>query len=102
MLPKDDVPSRLVHLRELAGEISARELSLLLGLAAGTISLIESGVRSGRDCVETIAVGLDISLDWLVRGIGAAPSERRVRAAVDAARARAAEPQAKTPIAKVG
>lgn len=79
------------RLREarLLGELSARELSGLAGVAAGHVALLESGEREHprSDTLVALARVLGVSLDWLVSGNGETPTVESVRAAVDAARA---------------
>lgn len=81
------VGARIREARELAG-ISARELDRLAGLSENHTSLLESVVRDVRaETAVAVARTLGVSLDWLLVGEGKAPSERSVRAAVEAARA---------------
>ncbi len=82
--------------QELAG-ISARELDRLARRTEGHASLIESRPNAGAEMgtVEAYASVFGLSLDWLVRGAGRAPSKATVVAAVEAARRAAAEPVAK-------
>lgn len=82
---------RIVQARACA-RVSGSELSRLCGLARSHIQLLESGARSApqTDTILALAETLGVSLDWLVRGIGEEPDPEHIRAAVDAARARAA------------
>ena len=75
--------------RALSG-ISARELDRLANLAEGHTSLIENGSRPNVEARTAAAIAqvLGVSLDWLVSGEGKAPTERGVKAAVEAARAK--------------
>lgn len=75
---------RLKWARE-AGELSARELSLLSGSSAAVVAQIERGDRGSRVSASMmVAVGavLGVTVEWLVEGTGDKPTERRVRAAV--------------------
>lgn len=67
------------------------DLSKLSGLAGSHVRLILRGtVGSPRaDIAEKLARTLGVSLDWLISGTGHAPSAKKVRAAVEAARAAA-------------
>lgn len=61
-----------------AKELSTRELDARAGLAPGHVWQIESGRKAGIE-VETasrLADALDVTLDWLVRGLGDGPSSR--------------------------
>jgi transcriptional regulator with XRE-family HTH domain len=78
---------RLQETRELAG-LAARELDRLVDTTEGHASLIESGVVRNvtLETASKLAGVLGVSLDWLVRGTGRAPSARSVRQAVELAR----------------
>jgi len=82
-----NLAERLRHLRENAG-LSAKALDVLADLTPGHTTLIETGRRAdpSASTVEALASVLGVTLDWLVTGEGREPSERSVRAAVDAAR----------------
>lgn len=75
--------------RKLAENLSAHELSLLLGGSPSVIAMIERGdTKDPRSTLlGALAVVLGISIDWLITGKGPKPKAKRVRAAVDAARA---------------
>lgn len=77
-----------IHEARVRGGITARELDRLAGITAGHTSLIESGyVRNvSAETAARIARVLGASLDWLLLGRGRAPSERIVKAAIEAAR----------------
>jgi transcriptional regulator with XRE-family HTH domain len=81
---------RLAEARGLSGE-SQREVDRLAGLPTG-LGRIERGIRVGIELATAAAYArtLGASLDWLVFGIGRAPSAARVRRAIASARARAA------------
>jgi transcriptional regulator with XRE-family HTH domain len=79
---------RLATLRR-AADISARELDRLAQLGEGHVSMVESGRRPNVESSTAVklAAVFEASLDWLLTGKGDAPSDRRVRAAVERARA---------------
>jgi transcriptional regulator with XRE-family HTH domain len=82
---------RLKAARELAGDLSARELGALAGVAETYPALIESGVRNkrpGAEVVSKLANVLGTTVDFLLLGVGDAPSARQVTRAVAAARER--------------
>lgn len=58
-------------------------------MTEGHTSLIESGVvqKPTADIIGKLARTLGSTTDWLINGDGREPSERAVKAAVDAARA---------------
>lgn len=83
--------SRLRETREMAGDLSGRELARLAGLRSETtVGLAEIGhTHSVRlESGVAIAAVLGVELQWLVSGIGDAPTVESVRAAVAAARER--------------
>lgn len=85
----DSLGARLRVARELAG-ISARELDRLARKRSdGLAAMIERGTKPNPEASTAgeYARTLGVSLDWLVNGIGAGPSTRRVRAAIEAAKA---------------
>lgn len=55
------------------------------------MQLLECGARGAPQSSTVVALAevLGVSLDWLVRGLGEEPTPDAIRAAVDAARARA-------------
>ena len=73
--------------------LGTRELDRLAGLGEGHVSMIETGRRPSIEARTAVALAevLGASLDWLLKGTGQAPSERRVRESVARARARAGE-----------
>lgn len=75
--------------------VSGLELDRLARLCRGHVSAIESGRNKNpsADTLRPIAEVLGISLDWLIRGIGPAPTERAVKKAVEAARRTAPTPE---------
>lgn len=83
--------ARLTTTRELAGDLSSRELGALAGLAETYPSLIEQNHRKqvGADVVAKIAGVLGVSTDFLILGTGDEPTAELVRAAVATARAKA-------------
>lgn len=80
--------ARLTATRELAGDLSSRELGALAGLAETYPSLIEQNHRKhvGADVVAKIAAVLGVSTDFLILGTGKEPTAELVQAAVAAAR----------------
>jgi hypothetical protein len=86
--PGETIASRLRYARELADELSARELDRLAGKAQGHASLIEArpdaDARAGT--LRVFAEILGLSLDWLIVGKGKAPTRETVCAAVKKAR----------------
>jgi transcriptional regulator with XRE-family HTH domain len=79
---------QLKQARELAG-LSQRELSRLIGQSETYVGQVESGeISSPTVRVATdIASTLGLSLDWLLTGLGRAPSKTHVRSSVDKRRA---------------
>jgi transcriptional regulator with XRE-family HTH domain len=75
----------------MAPGLSAKELGRLAGVASTLPTMIEHGsVASPRiDTLEKLAAPLGVSASWLAFGEGDAPDPAAVRAAVEAARARA-------------
>ena len=91
-MPKCLVVSRIGERLQQArtmGACTARELDRIADTTEGHVSLLESGVVENVtvDTMARWALALGVTLDWLVLGAGRAPSERTVRAAVEAARA---------------
>lgn len=92
----------------LIGGLGCRELDRLAGLGEGHVSMIETGKRPNIESriAAALADVLGLSLDWLVRGLGPNPSAKRVRAAVERARAAAAVPpvaeETPPPLAEAG
>ena len=79
---------RLQLIRELGG-LNKVELARLCGFRHTYISFVEreeAGAEVGRSRLVTLALMLNISLDWLLLGRGKAPVEQAVRAAVERAR----------------
>ena len=72
--------------------LSGRELDRLSGLGEGLCRMIETGERVSveADTALKYATTLGVSLDWLVAGHGAKPSQSSVVSAVEKARSRAA------------
>lgn len=83
---------RLADLRQLAGDLSSRELDRLAGVAEGYGAMIEAGTRTnvGAAIVCRYARVLGVSVDYLLVGTRRAPSARAVIVAVSAARQRSA------------
>lgn len=83
------IGDRLREARELAG-LPARELDRLADKTLGHAGLIESRRRSDAQAgtLKAYADVLGLSLDWLIAGRGKLPSQARVKAAVEAARAK--------------
>ena len=83
--------ARVRHLRALVPGLEQAELNRLAGLHRGQVWQIEEGHRENptRESVAGLRRVLGASADWLLFGEGTAPSARRVRAAVEAARAAA-------------
>jgi transcriptional regulator with XRE-family HTH domain len=65
-----------------AAKISARRLDKLAGLTPGHTTLIESGRRPNPTATTAAALAraLDVSLEWLVSGRGAAPTSGHANA----------------------
>jgi transcriptional regulator with XRE-family HTH domain len=78
------VAERIKWARQRVPSLSAREVARLAQLQPSHVSLIESGaVANVRvDTLTALARVLGCSLDWLVNGIGDAPDDDAVRAAV--------------------
>jgi transcriptional regulator with XRE-family HTH domain len=77
------IAKRLRVLRVSAG-LSSRALSLLAGLSAKHAWQVEAGAIAcpTADSLRDYARVLGCSVGWLANGEGAAPSARKVRAAV--------------------
>lgn len=86
----EGIGDRLKAARELAGDLSARELGALAGVAETYPTLIESGARKqiGGEIVASLAEVLGTTTDQLLLGKGPQPTERQVKKAVAAARER--------------
>jgi transcriptional regulator with XRE-family HTH domain len=82
------IGERLKATRELAGDLSARELGALADVAETYPALIESGVRKqvGGEIVSKLAAVLGTTTDFLLLGTGPQPTARQVTKAVTAAR----------------
>lgn len=87
---RDSIASRVARLRAWAGA-SAREVSALAGLSASHISLIERGTRTevSAATLGNIATLFGTTIEWLLSGVGDAPTQASVQQAVDVARRRA-------------
>ena len=74
--------------REFVVGLSARGLSELAGLSPTLVSYLERGERESVEARTLVALAtvLGTSAEWLLTGLGDAPTERRVRAAVERAR----------------
>jgi transcriptional regulator with XRE-family HTH domain len=70
----DTLPRRLEHARRAAG-LNRSALAVKAGLNPSHVRLIEEGAREDPTgtTLARLAEALDVSLDWLVRGIGDAP-----------------------------
>lgn len=81
------IAERVDYLRELSG-LDRAALSKLCGLSQSHVGmLIRGDVENPHpDTSRALARTLGVSLDWLLDGVGKAPSKHRVRAAVEAAR----------------
>ncbi len=85
------IGERLKATRELAGDLSARELGALAEVAETYPALIESGVRHkrvGAAVVSKLASVLGTTSDFLLLGTGVGPSVKQVAKAVAVARER--------------
>jgi hypothetical protein len=82
---------RLHFTRQLAG-VPARELDRLAGRSEGHCAIIEGHpeVAARTDTIAAYARALGVTTDYLILGTGKAPTEKSVRRAVEAARARLA------------
>ena len=87
---------RLAHLREMGG-VSRLELHVLAKISRGFPGHIETGrVQDvGVTVLGRIADVFGVTIDWLARGDGKAPTTRSVAEAVKAARRREARATAK-------
>lgn len=82
------------HLRQLAG-VSERAISELAGLPATHFTTCVARLRDPSRESADIELGtllkyrelFDVELNWLVRGTGVAPTPKKVKAAIAAARA---------------
>jgi transcriptional regulator with XRE-family HTH domain len=74
---------RLQTARKLAG-LNQGTLSELAGLSRGLVWAIEDGLRPDPTVktAKALAAVLGISLDWLVTGTGAKPTEEQIRRSV--------------------
>lgn len=90
------IGERVRQAREMVDDLSARELSLLAGGAHSLVAHLERGeIQTPKlDTLEKLAALLDAPLEWLTWGTGAAPSARRVQAAIARARASTTNPSA--------
>lgn len=89
---RDTLGKRLLRLRTKAG-LSVSELARVAGLKSPShVGLIERGERDriAADTALALAKTLGASVEWLVNGEGAEPTEDAVRAAITAAQAGAA------------
>lgn len=69
-----DFGKRLARVRKGRG-LSQEKLAHEVALASGTISKYENGkLPPGFEQLSSLSEKLDVSLDWLVRGRGAAPA----------------------------
>lgn len=82
------IGERLKATRELARDLSARELGALAGVAETYPTLIESGARKqvGADIVSRLAAVLGTTTDFLILGTGPTPTAKHVARTVAAAR----------------
>lgn len=81
---------RLADTRALAGDLSARELGRLSGVAEAYVAMIERGDRKSVSlrAAGAFAEVLGVSLDYLFSGAGDEPTEHQVKTAVAMARSR--------------
>lgn len=86
------IGKRLARLRRYTG-LSARGLDLLAGAARGTTALLELGRRDtmSAETASKYIRALGCSLEWLIGGVGKAPTEAHVSTAIAAAKSRAAK-----------
>lgn len=80
----DTLPRRLEHARGIRG-LKRATLAQRAGLDPSHVRLIEEGEREhpSATTLAKLAEALDVSLDWLVRGIGDAPGEAPAEVVVD-------------------
>lgn len=83
-----DLGSRLLELRNRA-QLTRAELAELAGLHLSHVGLIETGKRKSPQAstLSPIARVLGTDVDFLLSGLGDAPSDRTIRRAVSQARA---------------
>jgi len=81
--------SRLRSTRELAGDLSARELARLAGLSEAIVGFVERGSTESPHLLNAIDLArvLGVDVTWLGTGEGDEPTAETVRTAVAAARA---------------
>lgn len=93
----EEIASRLKGARQLCLGLSTRELDRLAGTSEGHASYVESG-KGGTETttLDKLAGALGLTLDYLVRGDGKAPTAESVSAAVDRSRRELSE-ENKTP-----
>lgn len=77
----DNTPhGRLAYARLLAGFKHATDAAEALGIPYGPYSLHESGVRGYGRRVKDYARRYNVSIDWLLRGVGPGPDDKRALA----------------------
>lgn len=83
-----EIGRRIRRAREIAGDLSARELSLLAAQSHSLVGHYERGMLKdlNTSTLSRIAAVLGVSLDWLALGRGSEPTPEVVAAAVAAAR----------------
>jgi transcriptional regulator with XRE-family HTH domain len=88
-LASDGIAERLLLARSytangLGDPLSSSQVSQLAGLVRTHVWLIETSARTNFtiDTIARIAEVLGVSLDWLYRGVGRAPTPGSVRAAI--------------------
>lgn len=88
--PPDGLGPRLAKTRKMAGDLSAYELSTLLGGSPSLVSMIERGdTLDPRGAVlAALANTLGVTTDWLILGAGPEPTPGQVQDAIDQARQR--------------
>jgi SOS-response transcriptional repressor LexA len=76
----EEIGVRLREAREAAGFKTAKDAAQSMGVPYGTYSLHETGARGIARAVELYARRLHVSVDWLLRGIGPGPRNKKAAA----------------------
>jgi transcriptional regulator with XRE-family HTH domain len=89
MPPAPDTLAERLRFARQKGEINQRALARLSGVSTSYVSLLELGQRTNPEVekIGAIARTLGVTVDWLAFGQGATPTSKRVKAAVEVARA---------------
>lgn len=92
----ESVGSRVRLLRLKADDLSQNELNDLIGLSRSYISKIEDSSRENLTITTILGLQrvLGASADWIISGVGDAPTDAKLFASVKAARAQRAAAKA--------